>query len=826
MPPRFLFLPLKCIQVVVLGALCVCAPLLGAALAERLSDIANTKHNLSVTGPGQVRSQADQICVFCHTPHAANEVAPPPLWNRLLSGATYKPYTSSSFDAGKRWFESAGSGQPGGSSQLCLSCHDGTVALGSILVLQGNQNVDIKVSGTAPDGTMPEGEGASTGFTRRLGTDLTNDHPISFTYDDRLANDDGELRRPSSTPDLGSHKPGLHPALPLTNGKLECTSCHDPHIRDTGPENIKFLRLNRFQETPAAGPFFDKKRDQLCLGCHDKEGWVDSAHANMLVANETYAANAANLREFPVGMPVWRAGCLNCHDTHSVPGSRRLLREATDSVTTPKQGGQSAMEEGCYQCHSSTEHVLNGQGTTNSSVPDIKRDFQSLRRMPIDERPEVHDIGTGSEPQAGKDHIESRKLLGRGNDRNRHVECTDCHNPHRVIRNRIFNAPPMVPDLVGTRDRSPGIPQTNIASGVLRGSWGVEPVYGSPQFLSPPVVFNVKRGNPPVGGSTAASATWVTREYQVCLKCHSTYGYIRPPELGQSRGGTPPGTNAVRRYTDQAMEFQAPLADRGEPTRVISGSGVSGGSVTVSEHRSWHPVMEATGRTLAIRGGPRGPASPNLWLAPWNQPDQVGVQTMYCSDCHGSETAPGTIVPQGGENGRSWGPHGSNNNFILKGGLTARTGAPGTEGDICFKCHDYKKYATEAGKGFRSGFSSDSGSDDKANLHAFHADKIGRMQCTWCHVAVPHGWKNKAFLVNLNDVGPEAGLPPGTQVRNKTTAPYTNGPYYLGSVLKVVSFARSGTWDDKNCGSVGPPGNGETGKKWMKDSSENCANPP
>ncbi len=613
--------------------------------------------------------------------------------------------------------------------------------------------------------------------------------------------------------------------MPLTDNKLECTSCHDPHIRDTGPENIKFLRLNRFQETPAAGPFFDKKRDQLCLGCHDKEGWVDSAHANNLVANETYSANAANLREFPVGMPVWRAGCLNCHDTHTVQGSRRLLREATDSVTTPKQGGQSAMEEGCYQCHSSTEHVLNGQGSPGSSVPDIKRDFQSLRRMPIDERPEVHDIGTGSEPQAGKDHIESRKLLGRGNDRNRHVECTDCHNPHRVIRNRIFNAPPTVPDLVGTRDRSPGVPQTNIASGVLRGSWGVEPVYGSPQFLSPPVVFNVKRGNPPVGGSTAASAPWVTREYQVCLKCHSTYGYIRPPELGQSRGGTPPGTNAVRRYTDQAMEFQAPLADRGEPTKVISGSGVSGGSVTVSEHRSWHPVMEATGRTLAIRGGPGDPVNPNLWLPPWNQPDQIGVQTMYCSDCHGSETAPGTIVPQGGENGRSWGPHGSNNNFILKGGLTARTGAPGTENDICFKCHVYERYATKAGEDFRSGFS-DKSSGSKKNLHAFHADKIGRMQCTWCHVAVPHGWKNKAFLVNLNDVGPEGGLPPGTQVRNNTTAPYTNGPYYLGSVLKVVSFAQSGNWEDKNCGSVGPPGNGETGKNWMKDSSENCANPP
>lgn len=803
------------------------AALLIPACAEPISDVANTKHNLSVTGPGEVRSKEDQICVFCHTPHAANEMAPPPLWNRQLSGATYKPYMSSSLDARKRvdWLETAGTAQPGGASKLCLSCHDGTVALGSVLVLDGRQNQDIMVSRTAAGGTMPEGKGALTGFTRRLGTDLTNDHPISVTYDDRLAIDDGELRRPSATPEVGAPRPGPDPDLPITDKKVQCTSCHDPHIRDTVAENIKFLRLNRFQELPAASPFFDKRRDQICLGCHDKEGWVDSAHAHLTVANETYAVKAANLREFPVGAPVWRVGCLNCHDAHSVPGSRRLVREATDSVTTPKQGGESAIEEGCYQCHASNEPALNGQGGAGFPVPDIKRDFQSARHMPIDERREVHDIGTGSEPQPGKDFIESRKLLGRGHEGNRHVECTDCHHPHRVIRNRIFNAPPAVPDPVGTRDRSPGVPQTNIASGVLRGIWGVEPVYGSPNFLTPPVTFLVKRGNPPIGGSDAANSPWLTREYQICLKCHSTYGYSRPPELGGSRGGTPPGTNDVRRYTDQAMEFQAPAADQGEPTKVISGSGSSGSSKTVSEHRSWHPVIAATGRTLAIRGGPGGPVDPNLWLPPWNQPGQIGVQTMYCSDCHGSETAPGTIVPQGGENGRSWGPHGSNNNFILKGPFTARTGAPGTEGDICFKCHDYKSYATEDGEDSRSGFSRDSGGD-KQNLHAFHADKIGRMQCTWCHVAVPHGWKNKAFLVNLNDVGPEAGLPPGTQVRNNTTAPYTNGPYYLGAVLKVVSFAQSGNWEDNNCGSAGPPGNGETGKDWMKDSTENCANPP
>jgi hypothetical protein len=100
------------------------------------------------------------------------------------------------------------------------------------------------------------------------------------------------------------------------------------------------------------------------------------------------------------------------------------------------------------------------------------------------------------------------------------------------------------------------------------------------------------------------------------------------------------------------------------------------------------------------------------------------------------------------------------------------------------------------------------------------------MRCTWCHVAVPHGWKNKAFLVNLNDVGPEGGQPAGTQVRNNTTAPYNNGPYYVNAMLKIRTFRPSGQWTDTNCGSAGAPGNGQSGRDWMRDSNENCQNPP
>ena len=772
------------------------------AWADRISDIANTPHNLSASGPGGVKAQSeDEICVFCHTPHSAEITAPTPLWNRKVSGATYTPYTSSSMDA-------IGLGQPGGTSKLCLSCHDGTIAIGAVNVLDGRftdqdpTTEDIVMQGTGPGGTIPEGEGVLTGFTRRLGTDLTNDHPISFTYDNALASADGDLRAPGNVSHIGNRLPGVRPDVPLEDGQLQCTSCHDPHIRDTVDTDIKFLRLHRFQNADPLSGSFNKNIDTICLACHDKDGWVGSAHANSAVADETYTTAAAALREFPAGLPVWRAACLNCHDTHTVEGARRLLREGTNSISVPKQGGNPASEETCYQCHSSSGAVLNGQGGGAFEVPDVQLDFFAIRHMPIAIQPEVHDIGTAGLSQSGKDFLESRTLLGRGAQQNRHVECTDCHNPHRATKNRLFNDPPFAPDAAGTHRHQAGVMPSNLASGVLKGSWGVEPIYGSSDFLATPTGFDVKRGNPSVGASTSANSSWVTREYQICLKCHSTYGYNSPPSLTGSGGGTPPGTNALTRYTDQAMEFQAPLADRGEP----------GG-----EHRSWHPVMESTGRTTGIRQ-----ADASAWLSPWNGAGFVGSQTMYCSDCHGSETGSGTVVPNGGENGRTWGPHGSNLNFILKGDWNQQTGGGGTSNHLCFKCHSFTVYATKDGRDFNSGFSS----VDDNNLHAFHADKIGRLRCTWCHVAVPHGWKNKAFLVNLNDVGPEAGVSSGTQVRNNTTAGFTAGPYYLNAMQKIVTFATSGTWEDIDCGSNGAPGNGEVGRDWMRDSNENCENPP
>lgn len=231
-----------------------------------VSDVRNTKHNLGTSGPGPVKATTEsQICVFCHTPHAAQS-GQVPLWNRRLSAATYtRVYDSSSLDA--KYIASAFSGQPGGSSKLCLSCHDGTMAIGNVAVLNGQINqttgIVIPMAGTATGaeagggtvaGGMPAGSGVTSGFTRNLGVELHNDHPISLTYNAAVANADGELRVPDASQRVGgtlagdayltrfnqavgirNNPAGTRPLLPLeptgaaSAGQLQCTTCHDPH---------------------------------------------------------------------------------------------------------------------------------------------------------------------------------------------------------------------------------------------------------------------------------------------------------------------------------------------------------------------------------------------------------------------------------------------------------------------------------------------------------------------------------------------------------------------------------------------------------------------
>lgn len=859
----------------------------GLAQAAKISDVRGTLHNLSssttyvrngVTENVPARnikaSSETEVCIFCHTPHS-NQSNTTALWNRDMSGTTYSStntYNSSSMDATAAELQAG----PGGSSKLCLSCHDGTMAIDKVSInidvagtVSSNNNTIAMVNGSGAALTspvyMPTGAGKDSGFTRNLGTNLSNDHPISFTYSAALVSQDGELNTPAATNTVGGivmNRMGgkERPVLPLENGKVQCATCHDPHLRDTNDANAKFLRQNRYQTGTPSATGYQKDVDIICLACHNKDqnqkgSWAFSAHAHDQVATPTYVSTlpvgvtgTADMSKF-AGKKVWEVACLNCHDTHTVQGSRRLLREGTVTSLTANniyQEGVSAgstsandysksgIENTCFQCHDGSGRVINAVGNA-SGVPNIKAEFLLGKSMPVSKTGEdaLHEINskvledslvttldcTGTALPAnrkcGADFIESRANLF-----TRHAECTDCHNPHRVIKSQtglpgqLTAANTKAKAGTHRHEDATGYTHTNIISGVLRGSWGVEPDYQSnPSFQYTPTKFVVKRGDPGDSSNTAVGADHVTREYQICLKCHSNYGYADdetyPNGLSRpSLGGTGTAANAnghtnFSRYTNQAKEFQAPSTHAiaiGSQNLGYNGGAGTSAAVTATNnnnHRSWHPVMAATGRT----GRPA-----NGFRTPWS--NALGTQTMYCSDCHGSATntadASGSAMPLGNtntdENGSPWGPHGSSINFLLKGDYSTSTGEGQEITGLCFKCHKYSNYATAAARGSNgaTGFYTN---DSEGDGHALHSNRISGkpIRCNWCHIAVPHGWKNRGLLVNLNDVGPEGGKNPAGSVTYTNNTGYTDGPYYRKAFLRIRSFPSGTTWSVGNC---------------------------
>lgn len=205
-----------------LSALAAAAGWLAFGGGSAQAGILNSAHDFSAVDPGQ------RLCVFCHTPHNADmSVVDAPLWNHEVTQKTFQVYNSPTMDATP--------GQPGGASRLCLSCHDGTVAVDSY----GGRAGEMFLGGDLAIGA----------------DELTNDHPVSFIYDDALAGLDGELFPPSSSPS------GLGNTIDhdlLFNGSLECASCHDVHNGGAAEAvNDNLLVITQV-------------KSQLCLTCHDK----------------------------------------------------------------------------------------------------------------------------------------------------------------------------------------------------------------------------------------------------------------------------------------------------------------------------------------------------------------------------------------------------------------------------------------------------------------------------------------------------------------------------------------------------------------------------
>ena len=251
------------------------------------------------------------------------------LWAQTLSSSTYSTYASTTVQNTTI--------QPplGESSSMCLSCHDGTVAVGQV---------------------APLGPYTMTGTMTTMGSQLQTTHPFSMQLPIKDA--------PDLVASLASTQTTADPkhAVKLIRGNVECTSCHDPHIQSIDKQSPNFLVR-------------DDLKGAICLSCHETTPRTVNTKQNRLTAWSTSIhANAANMVQPGSGLggynTVAEFACLSCHMPHDGAGSARLLRANN--------------ETDCIYCHS---------GGTNLSpnAPDIFAEFSKPAAHPFTSASGSHD---------------------------------------------------------------------------------------------------------------------------------------------------------------------------------------------------------------------------------------------------------------------------------------------------------------------------------------------------------------------------------------------------------------------------------------------------
>src|ERR1700756_5625603 len=339
-------------------------------------------HDLSPGGTSPITGARPGSCTYCHAPHSAL-ASGKALWNQTLTRQVYNLYTSSTY-------HQVGA-QPvlGTDSNLCLSCHDGTVAVGQTLV-----------SGQVA--TLGKMYAADV-----FANNLQSSHPVSVLTP---LKDGSSLVATLSANGQTADPTG---AIKLVNGNIECTSCHNPHVEATDPMAKKFLAKNSVNGA-------------MCLACHDPNRVVQN-QSNALAGWTTsiHATNGATVQNLPYTTLSANA-CFSCHTDHNGAGASWLLRGAGAQV--------------CLNCHTGgmsgavTVASANPFTRTAAMAPSLVGPVKAMSSLNIAaEYAKVgHPVSNGANQPRVQAAARNRNAVTASPSVASQTGCTDCHEPHAI----------------------------------------------------------------------------------------------------------------------------------------------------------------------------------------------------------------------------------------------------------------------------------------------------------------------------------------------------------------------------------------------------------
>ncbi len=291
-----------------LGLLILAALGASGQVANQNVDILG-QHNLGLT-TNPVSGPNSSACLYCHAPHSGASRGP--LWSQTFSTQSYSLYTSDTLQNTPE--------QPelGKDSNLCLSCHDGTVAPGQV-----NPGGALQMNGT---------------MTNVFGTKMESSHPFSLPINHDATHLVASLYQSKTTADTSN-------SVKLVNGVLECTSCHNAH--------------NQYIDVNA--PYFltkDNKNGALCLSCHETNPRTIGTATNPL-QQWPLSIHATSPAQISAGSGVGtystvaETACLSCHASHNAGGASGLLRNPTPSMV-----GVDTTSQSCFRCHDGSRSMV------------------------------------------------------------------------------------------------------------------------------------------------------------------------------------------------------------------------------------------------------------------------------------------------------------------------------------------------------------------------------------------------------------------------------------------------------------------------------------